>query len=169
MGRRTPYAQRQTTSATRSPCHDHLHRAGRGIAVARQDESAATRATSAACTRRPQMLAPLATRGAVSRPVDGGSVTLRFWTRWPAGVSMFWRAAWLIIAASLPPARADESAAERWQFAVTPYVWMAGLEGTVGVRGITAAVDANFIDILDDTDSVIGLQGHFEARYGPWG
>ena len=115
------------------------------------------------------MLAPLATRGAVSRPVDGGSVTLRFWTRWPAGVSMFWRAAWLIIAASLPPARADESAAERWQFAVTPYVWMAGLEGTVGVRGITAAVDANFIDILDDTDSVIGLQGHFEARYGPWG
>jgi hypothetical protein len=39
----------------------------------------------------------------------------------------------------------------------------------VGVRGITAAVDANFIDILNDTDSVIGLQGHFEARYGPWG
>jgi hypothetical protein len=39
----------------------------------------------------------------------------------------------------------------------------------VGVRGVTAAVDASFIDILKDTDSVIGLQGHFEARRGPWG
>ena len=115
------------------------------------------------------MLAPLATRGAVSQPVDGGSITLRNWPRWPSGVSMFWLAAWLIIAAILPPARADESTAERWQFAVTPYVWMTGLEGQVGIRGITAAVDASFIDILRDTESVIGLEGHFEARYGPWG
>jgi hypothetical protein len=46
---------------------------------------------------------------------------------------------------------------------------MTGLEGQVGLRGITAAVDASFIDILQDTDSVIGLEGHFEARYGPWG
>ena len=82
---------------------------------------------------------------------------------------MFWLAAWLIIAAILPPARAAEPAAERWQFAVTPYVWAAGLEGQVGVRGITTAVDASFIDILKDSDSFIGLQGHFEARYGPWG
>lgn len=115
------------------------------------------------------MLAPLATRGAVLRPVHGGSITLRISPLWPSGVRMCWLAACLILAASPPPARADESAAEKWQFAVTPYVWMAGIEGTVGVRGITAAVDANFIDILNDTDSVIGLQGYFEARYGPWG
>ena len=89
------------------------------------------------------MLAPLATMGAVSRPVQGSSITLRIWPRWPSGVSMFWLAAWLITAAIPASARADEPAAERWQFGVTPYVWMAGLEGTVGVRGITAAVDAN--------------------------
>jgi len=84
-------------------------------------------------------------------------------------VSIVWLAAWLIIATIPPPARADELAADRWQFGFTPYVWAAGLEGQVGVRGITAAVDASFIDILNDTNSVIGLQGHFEARYGPWG
>ena len=46
---------------------------------------------------------------------------------------------------------------------------MAGIEGRVGLKGVTAAVDASFIDVLNDTNSVIGLQGHFEARRGPWG
>ena len=59
-----------------------------------------------------------------------------------------WLAAWLIIVAIPPPTKADESAAEGWKFSITPYVWMTGLEGQVGVRGITAAVDASFIDIL---------------------
>jgi hypothetical protein len=115
------------------------------------------------------MLTPLATRGVLSRPVHGGSLTLRIRPRRVSDMSIVWLAAWLIMAAIPLSARTDEPILERWQFGVTPYVWMAGLEGQVGVRGITAAVDASFIDILNDTDSVIGLQGHFEARYGPWG
>jgi hypothetical protein len=115
------------------------------------------------------MLTPPATMRAVLRPVHGGSMTLLMWPRWPIGVGMFWLAAWLIAAAIPPPARADEPATDRWQFGITPYVWAAGLDGQVGVRGITAAVDASFIDILQDADSFIGLEGHFEARYGPWG
>jgi hypothetical protein len=95
-------------------------------------------------------------------------MTLLIWPRWPIGVGMFWLAAWLIAAATPPPARADEPPTDRWQFGITPYVWAAGLDGQVGVRGITAAVDASFIDILQDADSFIGLEGHFEARYGPW-
>jgi hypothetical protein len=96
-------------------------------------------------------------------------MTLRVWPLGRLCVRMSWLAVWLIVTAISPPARAEESAAEGWQFGVTPYVWMAGIEGKIGLRGITAAVDASFIDILNDADSVIGLQGHFEARYGRWG
>ncbi len=46
---------------------------------------------------------------------------------------------------------------------------MADLHGEVRVRGVTAPVDASFIDILESADSLIGVQGHVEARYGPWG
>jgi hypothetical protein len=115
------------------------------------------------------MLTPPATMRAVLRPVHGGSMTLPISPRWPKGVSMFWLAAWLITAAIPLSARAEEPSADRWQLGITPYVWAAGLDGQVGVRGITAAVDASFIDILQDADSFIGLEGHFEARYGPWG
>ena len=115
------------------------------------------------------MLSPLTTRGTLSRPVSGGSVTLGILPRWRLYMRLSWLAAWLIIVVLPPPTKADEPAAEGWKFSLTPYVWMTGLEGQVGLRGITAAVDASFIDILQDTDSVIGLEGHFEARYGPWG
>ena len=74
-----------------------------------------------------------------------------------------------MIVVSPLPTKAEAPATEGWKFSITPYVWMTGLEGQVGLRGITAAVDASFIDILQDTDSVIGLEGHFEARYGSWG
>jgi hypothetical protein len=105
----------------------------------------------------------------VLRSVHGGSIIRCFRPRWPSGVSIVWPAAWLIMVAIPPPTGADESATEGWKFSITPYAWMTGLEGQVGLRGITAAVDASFIDILRDTESVIGLEGHFEARYGPWG
>jgi hypothetical protein len=87
-------------------------------------------------------------------------------------VSAVWLAVLLIITAILPAARAGESAGEGWQSSVIPFLWMPGLEGKIGVRGVTAAVDASFIDILDtvkDADSFIGLLGGFEARRGPWG
>ena len=118
------------------------------------------------------MLSPFSTRGTVGQPVRDGFATTRLWPLPPSGVSAVWLAAWLIITAILPAARAGESADEGWQFSVIPFLWMPGLNGNVGVRGVTAAVDASFIDILDtvkDADSFIGLLGGFEARHGPWG
>jgi len=54
-----------------------------------------------------------------------------------------------------------------WEFVVAPYLWMAGIDGDVTVRGIEASVDADFGDILDNLD--VGAQGYFEIRKDKWG
>ena len=59
---------------------------------------------------------------------------------------------------------ADEG--DAWQYEVTPYFLAAGLNGTVGVRGVKADLDMSFSDIWDDFKS--GLMGLFTARRGPW-
>ncbi len=53
----------------------------------------------------------------------------------------------------LPVAMAFSGQAEaQTKFSVAPYIWGAGLQGTVGARGLTAPVDIGFGDILDNTD-----------------
>ncbi|HUO09976.1 MAG TPA: hypothetical protein VM008_16850 [Phycisphaerae bacterium] len=47
-------------------------------------------------------------------------------------------------------------------------LWFSGLNGTVGVRGFTAPANACFSQILQNTDSVIGLGGRIEADYKRW-
>jgi hypothetical protein len=58
---------------------------------------------------------------------------------------------------------------DHWEVNVAPYLWAAGLYGDVTVRGVTASPDASFIDILESSDSLFGLQGHVEVRRGPFG
>lgn len=55
---------------------------------------------------------------------------------------------------------------DAWQYEVTPYFLAAGLDGKVGVRGVTTDVDLSFSDILDSLDS--GFMGIFSARKGLW-
>ena len=59
-------------------------------------------------------------------------------------------------------------AQSNWEFNVTPYGWLAGLEGDLGtVPGFPAqSVDLSFGDILDDLD--YGLFLFSSARNGPW-
>jgi hypothetical protein len=52
---------------------------------------------------------------------------------------------------------------------ITPYAWFAGVTGSVGVAGADSHVDASFLDILDQTDSIIGLFGRAEVRRGRLG
>ena len=66
-------------------------------------------------------------------------------------------------------AAADESQPDGWTFSLTPYLWAAGLYGDVTVRGNTASISSSFIDTLQTSDSVLGFQGHFEARRGRLG
>lgn len=66
-------------------------------------------------------------------------------------------------------AAADESEDQGWQFIVTPYVWVVGLEGDLTIKGRTADVDASFLDIIRNSDSIFGFLGNFEVRKGRWG
>ena len=56
---------------------------------------------------------------------------------------------------------------DSWQFSITPYGWLAGLDGTVGIGGNVADVDASFGDVLDALDMTMMLS--LEARKGRWG
>jgi hypothetical protein len=58
---------------------------------------------------------------------------------------------------SKPTASADD-----WHVGVTPYIWFAGLHGTVGVLGHDIGVHASFGDIFSYLN--IGLMGAVEAR-----
>ncbi len=40
----------------------------------------------------------------------------------------------------------------KWHFTVAPYLWMAAMNGKLGVRGQTADIDIPFSDILDNLD-----------------
>lgn len=53
---------------------------------------------------------------------------------------------------------------ERWEFSFAPYIWAAGLDGTVSADNHSADVDVSFSDILDDLDA--GFLAAAEARRG---
>ncbi|MBL9147860.1 MAG: hypothetical protein JNM94_04130 [Phycisphaerae bacterium] len=70
-----------------------------------------------------------------------------------------------------PQAESKESAPAipsgdpKLEIAVTPFIWLVGFDGTVGVRGISADINKNFFDILDETDHVFGLMGAVDVTY----
>ena len=85
------------------------------------------------------------------------------------------RAALLLSMLSLAfgaPARAEdepaptpaEAPAPQWEFIVTPYLWFAGIDGTVEAGGRSADVNVRFKDIWDALD--VGVLAAAEARRG---
>lgn len=58
------------------------------------------------------------------------------------------------------------SANDRWSFELTPYIWFAGIDADVTVRGRKADVDVGFDDLVDKVD----LGGSFlaVAQKGQW-
>jgi opacity protein-like surface antigen len=64
---------------------------------------------------------------------------------------------------ALPP---PAVASSLWEVTVRPYGWLAGVEGTVGVRGYTAETDIPFKDILSNLDMVAALQ--LEVKRDRW-
>ncbi len=52
---------------------------------------------------------------------------------------------------------------EGWKFSVTPYVWLAGMEGDITVHGQKAEFEKSFSDILDFVD--LGASVRFGAEY----
>jgi hypothetical protein len=77
----------------------------------------------------------------------------------------------LALAADLP-ARAPVFAApepivSEWSFRFTPYGWAPSMNGTQTIRGRSAKVDASFIEVLEKSDSLLGLMADAEIRNGP--
>lgn len=59
------------------------------------------------------------------------------------------------------------SGEKKWRFSITPYIWLIGLDGDVGVRGVESDVDVGFDDLLENMDFAGSV--HLEARRGKWG
>ena len=56
---------------------------------------------------------------------------------------------------------------EPWHFSIAAPGWMAGMDGTVGLRGIDANVDIGFDQILRNLDMIFAMR--VEASKGPFG
>jgi hypothetical protein len=56
---------------------------------------------------------------------------------------------------------------EPWQFTIAVPGWMAGLNGTIGVRGVNADIDIGFDQILQHLDMIFAARA--EAQKGPFG
>jgi hypothetical protein len=64
-------------------------------------------------------------------------------------------------------ARAQVLTDDKWHFAATPYLWLTGLVGDVGVRRLQASIDQSPGDILKQLD--FGFMADVRARKGPYG
>ena len=70
--------------------------------------------------------------------------------------------------ASVPCGLAGQTAVEpeHWGITFTPYVWMSGLEGTIGVGSNITEVDVAFTEGAEDFE--FGFAGLTEGRRHPW-
>jgi len=64
------------------------------------------------------------------------------------------------------PLKPPASKSSGWEFEISPYVWVTGVHGTVGVRDRTAEVDVSFRKLLENLDGAIMLA--VEGASGPW-
>ncbi len=70
----------------------------------------------------------------------------------------------ILMALPAAPVSAQDSA---WSFAVSPYLWAAGIESSVETPLGTVGVDLSSSDVLSNLD--FAFMGTFEARNGRWG
>ena len=52
-----------------------------------------------------------------------------------------------------------------WRFAVTPYLWLAGLKGDVGVGPLVSSIDLSPSDILDHLQFAASLYGEVRRQW----
>jgi hypothetical protein len=85
--------------------------------------------------------------------------------------AQLWRvlAVGLLVVGSASLTQAADEDPDAWHVTFTPYAWAPGLYGDVTVRARDAELDANFIDILDNTETVVGLAGRLEVTRGRFG
>jgi hypothetical protein len=75
-------------------------------------------------------------------------------------------AAVLLALGSRAMAAQSAEGAESWRFAFTPYAWISGIRGTIGVGSNTGEVDVAFNEGGEDFE--FGFAGLLEARRRRW-
>src|SRR6266487_816475 len=65
---------------------------------------------------------------------------------------------------SVPPTITQS---EPWRFTIAVPGWMAGMDGTIGVRGVNADIDIGLDEILQHLDMIFAARA--EAQKGPFG
>lgn len=73
----------------------------------------------------------------------------------------------LIVLLFSQAAFADEQAEEGWEFMLTPYLWAAGMNASIGAGEVSVPVDLSFGDVLDKLK--FGGMIHFGMKKGRWG
>ena len=71
----------------------------------------------------------------------------------------------IVTPAAVPASPDPEAEKSDWDFLIAPYVWFAGVNGSTGLGGNSADVDATFWDIFSNSDFVIGGMANIEAMY----
>lgn len=59
-----------------------------------------------------------------------------------------------------------QSGSNEWRFAIAPYLWAAGMDGTVSIADQDQEIDVPFSDIIDNLD--LAFMGHFDMRNDRW-
>lgn len=72
-------------------------------------------------------------------------------------------------AESQPEAAPELEKKHDWRAAVTMWLWLAGMDGQIGARGLVADANATFIDIVQNTDSILAFSGRLEVGCEKWG
>ncbi|MGH9323344.1 MAG: hypothetical protein ACRD3V_26110 [Vicinamibacteria bacterium] len=68
----------------------------------------------------------------------------------------------LAMSAGVARAQSASPASDEWQFFVTPFLWGAGIDGTVGLAGRDRDFEVSAKDLMKSLD--FGIMGNFEAR-----
>jgi hypothetical protein len=64
------------------------------------------------------------------------------------------------------PQATAQSSSNEWQFAIAPYLWAAGMDGTMSIADQEADIDVPFSDIIENLD--LAFMGHFDMRNDRW-
>lgn len=59
-----------------------------------------------------------------------------------------------------------QSNSSEWEYSIAPYLWAAGMDGTMTIADQEAEIDVSFGDIIDNLD--FALMGHFDMRNERW-
>ena len=72
----------------------------------------------------------------------------------------------LVVSPGIAGAQSGATAPDDWEFALTPFLWAPGMDGTVGLAGKEADFEASAKDLVKSLD--FGIMGNFEARRNRW-